>query len=412
MFFYNLAIYLYAFVVRIISPFHKKARKMIAGHKETYRKLRQDVAPDAKYIWFHAASLGEFEQGRPIIEEIKRKYPQYKILLTFFSPSGYEVRKDYPLADIVCYMPFDKKRNVKKFLKLVQPVMAIFIKYEFWYNYINQLYKRNIPVYMISAIFRPSQMFFKWYGSGMRKLLKRYACICVQDDNSAELLKNIDITNVEVCGDTRFDRVVEIREQAKSLELVQTFADKAKEEGEMILVAGSSWPKDEDIFVPYFNSKADLKLIIAPHEIGESHLKYIESIVQRPHIRYSQATAENIDEYDCLIIDSFGLLSSIYRYGQIAYIGGGFGVGIHNILEAAVYGIPVIFGPNFKKFREAHQIIEQGGGYSISDYQSFRGLMDEFMEYDDILMSAGNNAGNFVSSNTGVVDRVMKLLPL
>lgn len=412
MVFYNLVIYLYALIVRIISPFHKKARKMIVGHKQTYIKLKKEVDPSARYIWFHAASLGEFEQGRPIIEEIKRKHPEYKVLLTFFSPSGYEVRKDYPLADIVCYLPFDKKRNVKKFLRLVQPQMAVFIKYEFWYNYVNQLHKRNIPIYMVSAIFRPSQVFFKWYGGRMRKMLRFYTCICVQDNESANLLKNIGVTNTVVCGDTRFDRVIDIQEQAKKLDLVESFARKAEEEKEKILVAGSSWPKDEDVIVPYFNMTTDLKLIIAPHEIDEAHLRYIESNLQRPHIRYSKASWDDMSKYDCLIIDSFGLLSSIYRYGQVAYIGGGFGVGIHNVLEAAVYNIPVIFGPNFKKFREAQQLIEQGGGYSIADNDSFRGLMDEFLQYDNILKAAGDNAGRYVHSNAGVVKHVMDVLEL
>lgn len=412
MVFYNLVIYLYALIVRIISPFHKKARKMIVGHKQTYIKLRKEVDPSAHYIWFHAASLGEFEQGRPIIEEIKRKHPEYKVLLTFFSPSGYEVRKDYPLADIVCYLPFDKKRNVKKFLRLVQPQMAVFIKYEFWYNYVNQLHKRNIPIYMVSAIFRPSQVFFKWYGGRMRKMLRFYTCICVQDNESANLLKNIGVTNTVVCGDTRFDRVIDIQEQAKKLDLVESFARKAEEEKEKILVAGSSWPKDEDVIIPYFNMTTDLKLIIAPHEIDEAHLRYIESNLQRPHIRYSKASWDDMSKYDCLIIDSFGLLSSIYRYGQVAYIGGGFGVGIHNVLEAAVYSIPVIFGPNFKKFREAQQLIEQGGGYSIADNDSFRGLMDEFLQYDNILQVAGDNAGRYVQSNAGVVKHVMDVLGL
>lgn len=410
MVFYNLVIYLYALIVRIISPFHKKARKMIVGHKQTYIKLRKEVDPSARYIWFHAASLGEFEQGRPIIEEIKRKHPEYKVLLTFFSPSGYEVRKDYPLADIVCYLPFDKKRNVKKFLRLIQPQMAVFIKYEFWYNYVNQLHKRNIPIYMVSAIFRPSQVFFKWYGGRMRKMLRFYTCICVQDNESANLLKNIGVTNTVVCGDTRFDRVIDIQEQAKKLDLVESFVRKAEEEKEKILVAGSSWPKDEDVIIPYFNMTTDLKLIIAPHEIDEAHLRYIESNLQRPHIRYSKASWDDMSKYDCLIIDSFGLLSSIYRYGQVAYIGGGFGVGIHNVLEAAVYNIPVIFGPNFKKFREAQQLIEQGGGYSIADNDSFRGLMDEFLQYDNILKAAGDNAGNYVHSNAGVVKHVMEVL--
>lgn len=412
MFFYHLAIHLYALIVRIISPFHKKARKMIVGHKQTYKILREKVDPNADYIWFHAASLGEFEQGRPIIEEIKREHPNYKILLTFFSPSGYDVRKDYPVADIVCYMPFDKKRNVKKFLKLVQPKKVVFIKYEFWYNFVNGLRKRNIPVYMVSAIFRPSQIFFRWYGWMMRKLLRYYECICVQDENSAKLLNSINVTNVKVCGDTRFDRVLDIEKQAKPLKIVESFVRKATTENEKIFIAGSTWPKDEDIIIPYFNITTDLKLIIAPHEIDEAHLKYIESNLERPHIRYSQAIPEMMEDYDCLIIDSFGILSSIYRYGQIAYVGGGFGVGIHNVLEAAVYNVPVVFGPNFKKFREAHQLIEQGGGYSIADYQSFRGLMDEFLQYDSTLNAAGKHAGNYVRENGGVVNKVLEVLKL
>jgi len=385
---------------------------MIVGHKQTYRILRDKIEKDAEYIWFHAASLGEFEQGRPIMEEIKRKHPEYKILLTFFSPSGYEVRKDYPLADVVCYLPFDKKRNVKKFLKLVQPKMTIFIKYEFWYNFVNQLYNRDIPVYMVSAIFRSNQIFFRWYGNDMRKLLRRYSRICVQDDNSAKLLSGIGVTNVEVCGDTRFDRVLDIQKQAKQLPIAEAFEKAAKSENEHIFIAGSTWPKDEDILIPYFNMTTDLKLIIAPHEIDEAHLKYIENNLQRPHIRYSNAVPGIMGDYDCLIIDNFGLLSSIYRYGQMAYVGGGFGVGIHNILEAAVYDVPVIFGPNFKKFREAQQMIECGGGYSISDYQAFRGLMDEFLQYDETLHAAGLHAGNYVRSNSGVVKRVMKIINL
>lgn len=412
MFLYNFGIYLYAFVVWIISPFHKKAKKMILGQRQTYAKLKEKIDPSAHYIWFHAASLGEFEQGRPIIEQVKERHPEYKILLTFFSPSGYEVRKDYPLADIVCYLPFDKKRKVKKFIKLANPKMAIFIKYEFWYNYINQLHKNNISTYIVSAVFRPSQVFFRWYGKPFRKMLRMYKCICVQDKDSSNLLEKIHVTNVKICGDSRFDRVVDIQKQAKDLDLVDRFAQKAISEGEKILIAGSSWPKDEDVFIPYFNQTVDLKMIIAPHEIDEAHLKYIETNLQRPYIRYSQAAWEDMAKYDCLIIDSFGLLSSIYRYGQIAYVGGGFGVGIHNILEAAVYSIPVIFGPNFKKFREAQQLIENGGAYSIADYQSFRGLMDEFLQYDETLTATGKHAGQYVRSNTGVVDHVISVLEL
>lgn len=412
MFIYNTGIFFYALAVRLVSPFHRKAREMIIGHKKTYRILREKIDPKAKYIWFHAASLGEFEQGRPLIEEIKRTHPEYSILLTFFSPSGYEIRKDYPLADIVCYLPFDKKRNVKRFLKLVKPQMAVFIKYEFWYNFINSLYKRNIPVYMVSAIFRPNQMFFKWYGKGMQRIFKFYSCICVQDENSKRLLNNVGVDNVIVCGDTRFDRVAEIKNQAKHLPIIEAFADKAKLENEKILIAGSSWPKDEDVFMPYFNMTADLKLIIAPHETDEAHLKYIEDNLARPHIRYSKAIPENAGDFDCLIIDTIGMLSSIYNYGQIAYVGGGFGVGIHNVLEAAVYDIPVIFGSNFKKSLEASKLLEVGGGYSVSNPQNFRSIMDEFMQYDDTLKAAGLHAGEFVRGNTGAVAKVMKLLNL
>ena len=402
---YNFIIGLYALIVNLISPFHRKARLMVKGHREVYSKLKEKIDPDAKYIWLHAASLGEFEQGRPILEKIKAQHPSYKILLTFFSPSGYEVRKNYDLADIVCYLPFDRKRNVKRFLNLANPAIAIFIKYEFWYNYINQLHKRNIPTYMVSAIFRPNQIFFRWYGKAYCKMLSFYECICVQDDNSKSLLEGIGVKNVEVCGDTRFDRVL-----AKYLPVGEAFSKDKDGNKQLTLVAGSSWPKDEDVFVEYFNNNPNLKLIIAPHEIHDAHLSYIESILKRPSIRYTKATPENVSQFDCLIIDTFGLLSSLYRYGEIAYVGGGFGVGIHNVLEAAVYNIPVIFGPNFKKFREANQLLETGGGYSIHDYDTFLSLMDEFIEYPKVLEAAGTHAGEYVTGNAGVVDKVMKII--
>lgn len=409
---YNFIIGLYAFIVYLISPFHRKAKKMIKGHKEVYSILKEKVDPKSKYIWLHAASLGEFEQGRPIIEKIKAEHPEYKVLLTFFSPSGYEIRKDYKYADIICYLPFDRRKNVKRFLDIVNPSLVIFIKYEFWYNYISQLSQRGIPTFMVSAIFRGDQIFFKWYGKSYRKILTFYKCICVQDKNSQRLLANIGITNVEVCGDTRFDRVIDIKDASKDLPVADKFSKVTDNPRQLTLVAGSSWPKDEDIFIEYFNKNSNIKLIIAPHEVHESHLTYIEGLLKRPFIRYSQANTDTIQDYDCLIIDSFGLLSSLYRYGEIAYIGGGFGIGIHNVLEAAVYGVPVIFGPNFKKFREANQLIEIGGGYSIHDYESFFVLMDELFQYPDILASAGESAQKYVKENAGVVDRVMKILEL
>lgn len=409
---YNFSIFLYASIVRLISPFKKKARLMVEGHKEVFDKLKTHIDRNAKYAWIHAASLGEFEQARPIIERIKQAHPEYKILLTFFSPSGYEVRKDYELADIVCYLPFDLKKNTKKFVELANPSVVIFIKYEFWKNYITTLRKNNIPTYIVSAIFRPNQIFFRWYGKDMRKVLQSYTALCVQDESSKKLLETIGVKNVHICGDTRFDRVLKIKSEAKDLKLLDLFT--TADDGSKIktLVAGSSWPKDEDIFVPYFNINKETKLIIAPHEIHESHLMYIESQVKRPCIRYSKATADTIANYDCIIIDSFGLLSSIYGYGEVAYIGGGFGVGIHNVLEAAVYGMPTIFGPNFKKFREARELLEKGGSYSVHDYLSFKGLMDDFIDYPDTLKMASQQAGEYVSSNANVVDKVMEVIKL
>ncbi|MDH6355665.1 3-deoxy-D-manno-octulosonic-acid transferase [Dysgonomonas sp. PH5-45] len=410
---YNLAIFLYSCVVRLIAPFHKKAGLMVGGHKEVLGKLRQEIDPNARYIWLHAASLGEFEQGRPIIENIRQNHPQYKILLTFFSPSGYEVRKNYELADVVCYLPFDTQKNARHFIDAVPIAKAIFIKYEFWYNYINCLHHKNIPIYMVSAIFRPTQLFFKWYGKPLRDILKMYSALCVQDENSKELLAGIGVKeNVVVCGDTRFDRVLDINREARELPIVDAFTKNGDGSKWKTLVAGSSWPKDEDVFIKYFNSNTDIKLIIAPHEIHEAHLKQIESLLQRPSVRYSQATAGNIAEYDCLIIDSFGMLSSVYRYGEVAYVGGGFGVGIHNVLEAAVYGMPVVFGPNFKKFREARELIECGGAYCIRNFSEFSVLMDEFLSYPEVLASARKAAGHYVAHNAGVVEKIMQIIKL
>ncbi|MFT4071882.1 MAG: glycosyltransferase N-terminal domain-containing protein [Dysgonamonadaceae bacterium] len=404
---YDFIISVYATLVCLAKTFNPKARLMLEGHKDIFRILNEKIDPNEQYVWIHAASLGEFEQGRPIIERLKRDYPKYKILLTFFSPSGYEVRKDYPLADVVCYLPFDKQKNVLKFLKIVNPQIAVFIKYEFWYNYLTELHHQNIPTYIVSAIFRPSQLFFKWYGARSRRVLPFYSSICVQDENSMNLLKQFDLTNVKVCGDTRFDRVVDICHQASDIRLVDEFVNAGARDEQVTLIAGSSWAKDEDIFIPYFNRNKNLKLIIAPHEIHESHLTEIEGKLQRPAIRLSQADGKDLSMYDCLIVDCFGLLSSIYRYGQIAYIGGGFGVGIHNVLEAAVYGIPVIFGSNYQKFREAVELIKAKGGFSIQDEHQFNQLVDSLLNNRDLLLSSGKNASEFVNRNTKAVDKVM-----
>lgn len=409
---YNFAIQLYSLAVKIILPFHKKARMMYLGQRRTYPLLKEKIDPAAKYIWFHASSLGEFEQGRPMIEKIRAEFPQYKILLTFFSPSGYEVRKNYDGADIVCYLPFDKKRNVKKFLNQTNPVLAIFIKYEFWANYLTELQRRKIPTYIVSAIFRKEQIFFQWYASSYRKVLNCFNCLFVQDEASRRLLAQYGITNVSVAGDTRFDRVLDVQKQAKQLPLIEQFIKTEDGSKPFTLIAGSSWPQDEEILFDYFNEHPEMKLIIAPHEIHNDHLMYIESLLKRSSVRLSEACDKNISGCDCLIIDSFGMLSSIYRYGEIAYVGGGFGAGIHNVLEAAVYGIPVLFGPKYHKFKEAKDLIASGGGFSINDEQMFRTRMDELLTYKEALDGAGHAAGTFVRQHVGVTDKILKELPL
>ena len=411
---YSLAIHFYAFIIALISPFHKKARIMRLGQWNTNSILREKIDRNAKYIWFHASSLGEFEQGRPMMEKIKAEHPEYKILLTFFSPSGYEVRKNYNGVDVICYLPFDTPYRVKKFLNLANPSIAVFIKYEFWGNYLQELKHRNIPVYIISSIFRRDQLFFQWFGYPYRKMLYCFTHLFVQDDRSAALLKEFGITNVTVTGDTRFDRVLDVRNQARELSPVEHFVCEGGKEKRLTLVAGSSWPQDEEILIPYFNEHPEMKLIIAPHEIHREHLMYIESLLKRPSVRLSdvfhdQSLAEG---KDCLIVDSFGLLSSIYRYGTIAYIGGGFGAGIHNTLEAAVYGIPVLFGPKYHKFKEAKDLIKVGGGFSVSDKQSFCEKMDELLTYHEVLEAAGESAGQFVNGNAGATDKILRIIKL
>ena len=368
--------------------------------------LRKMIDRQASYIWFHAASLGEFEQGRPMIEAIRKHYPAYRVLLTFFSPSGYEVRKNYDGADVICYLPFDTPYKVRKFIHLANPAIAVFIKYEFWLNYLSELKKRNIKTYLISAVFRPNQLFFKWYGQWYRKALLCYEQLFVQDEASKKLLADYGIEHVEVCGDTRFDRVLEIRHSARLLPEMEIFS----QGGKPVLVVGSSWPEDEALIIPYFNFYPEIKLIIAPHEIHREHLLYIQSLLNRPSVRSSEATEETLRTNDCLIIDSFGMLSSIYRYGNIAYIGGGFGRGIHNTLEAAVYGIPVIFGPRFQKFKEAGKLLACGGGFSVDSFTSFSNCMDNLISDKELLKKAGTAASNFVHNNAGATEKILSFL--
>lgn len=401
-FIYNIAISAYKLGVNVVAHRNVKAKKMLAGQSQTLKVIQEKINPKEKYIWIHASSLGEFEQGRPFIELVKRNNPSQKIILTFFSPSGYEVRKDYPNADIICYLPFDLPGNVTRFLDLVKPCMAVFIKYEFWGNYLEQLQKRNIPTYLISAIFRPTQLFFKPYGGMFRNMLKCYTAIFVQDEKSSELLSSIGIHNMKIMGDTRFDRVTDILSICKKLPVVDSFSRQSP----FTLIAGSSWQADEDIFIPFFNSHPEIKLIIAPHELSEERLNNIKSRLARPFILYSQADEASVKNADCLILDCFGILSSSYRYADVAYIGGGFGIGIHNINEAAVYGIPVIFGPNHGKFKEAHDLIASGGGFSIDNSEDFSKLMTSFITDKDYLETHGKVAADYIKNNIGATKRI------
>lgn len=406
---YNLAIETYVQGIKLAATFGKqKAMQMEMGRDQWAAALNEKMSElrkschNPRVIWFHAASLGEFEQGRPLIEQLREKYPEYKIVLTFFSPSGYEVRKNYKGADIICYLPYDKPAEARKFVDIVNPEKVFFVKYEFWGNTLEVLNKRNIPVYLISGIFRDKQIFFKWYGGIMRPVLGLFQHLFVQDEQSKSLLEGINVKNVTICGDTRFDRVLSIQQKAKQYQWAADF----RFTSDFILVAGSSWPKDEDILLNHFNAHPEMKLIIAPHEIHEEHIQGIISKLNRPYMRYSQLDESKVKDVDCIIIDAIGFLSSIYRYGDIAYIGGGFGVGIHNTLEAAVYGIPVIFGPNHQAFREALGLLAVGGGYAINDSGEYSALLDTMINDRSKLKEAGSKAGAYVKDNSGASDAI------
>lgn len=413
--------YIYQAGIAIYSHFNEKVKKMWIGERAAFGVLQKQVEPNAKYIWFHAASLGEFEQGRPLIEKIKKEYPNYKILLTFFSPSGYEVRKNYEQADIVTYLPIDTVANAQRFLRIVRPVMAFFIKYEFWYNYLHILRHRNIPVYSVSSIFRPNQIFFRPYGRQYAAMLKCFSHFFVQNDLSKSLLAKIGINNVTVVGDTRFDRVLQIKDNSKKLPLVDKFignqdvklANGVTNSLHRVFVAGSSWLPDEEIFIKYFNEHNDWKLIIAPHVIADTHLRQILQLLKgKKVVLYTEATETNVADADVLVINCFGLLSSIYHYGDVAYVGGGFGVGIHNVLEAAVWGIPVVFGPNNKRFAEAQGLLASGGGFEIDNYEKFALIMDRFRSDKDFLQNSGNTAGCFVKQLSGATNKVFSDIKL
>lgn len=400
---YNLAIYLYWLGIVIASLFSRKVRTMWRGERAAFDVLRSKVDPSARYVWFHAASLGEFEQGRPLIERLRAEHPEYKVLLTFFSPSGYEVRKQYEGADIICYLPLDTPLNALRFLRLAHPVMAFFIKYEFWSNYLHILKHRHVPVYSVSSIFRPGQVFFRWYGYDYKRVLRCFTHFYVQNEESLRLLDSIGISCATVAGDTRFDRVLQIKEAARRLPVVEAFG-----KGHQVFVAGSSWPPDEDMFIRYFRERKNWRMVIAPHVIGEDHLRQIIDKLgaSMKVVRYTQTTPEEAAQADCLIIDCFGLLSSVYHYGDISYVGGGFGVGIHNVLEAAVWSMPVVFGPNNQHFQEAQELKVAGGGFDFTTYEEFSSIMDRLVGDRTWLADSGQRAGRYVSGRSGATARI------
>ena len=410
---YNIIMYLIQFGIVVGSYFNKKLRKMLDGEREAIKQIREKVDPDAQYIWFHAASLGEFEQGRPLIEKVHKEHPEYKILLTFFSPSGYEVRKNYTGADIITYLPIDTITNARAFLRAIRPVMAFFIKYEFWYNYLHILQHRGVPTYSVSSIFRPNQIFFKWYGRNYGRVLQCFTHFFVQNEESQQLLAGIGFKNSTVVGDTRFDRVLQIKEASKQLPIVDSFVHIHEEKKPLTFVAGSSWPPDEAIFIEYFNTHPSWKLIIAPHVIGEDHLKQIISLLKNKKVvRYTQTTETDAANADVLIIDCFGLLSSIYRYGEVAYVGGGFGVGIHNVLEAAVWSIPVIFGPNNAHFAEAQGLKHSGGGFEIHNLEDFSKYIQRFEVETNFRLERGIAGGKYVAALAGASNKVLNNIQL
>ena len=413
---YTTGILLYGFLIRLASLGNAKAKRWVHGRKDLFDQLKKKISADQRgIIWFHCASLGEFEQGRPLMEHIRARHPEYRILLTFFSPSGYEVRKNYTGADIVSYLPLDTKSNARKFVAAVQPKAAIFVKYEFWLNHLAELTAGKIPHYLVSAVFRYNQAFFKWYGGHFREALNGYTHIFTQDEDSSQLLKQLNVTAVTVAGDTRFDRVTEISASAKDIPVAAAFA-----EGRKVIVAGSTWQADEEVLFPSLKKHLDdgWKLIIAPHETGEDRIhSVILSLTQGGipnHLitRFSGADAVSVAQSDILVIDNIGMLSSLYRYGSVAFIGGGFGKSIHNTLEAAVYGIPVVFGPAYQKFSEALELIRSEGGFGVHTQSELASALDSLLRDDRKRAESGKNAGTFVKNNTGATQKILSQLTM
>lgn len=400
---YNLGILIFSILARLASPFNSRASFWVKGRKNWAEKIAEKIKPGDKVIWVHCASLGEFEQGRPVIEAIKEQMPSFKILLTFFSPSGYEIRKNYGYADCVSYLPSDTPSNAARLIKLVSPEYVIFVKYEFWNNYISALYKNRIPLYLVSGIFRKGQHFFKWYGSFFRSMLRKFEKIYVQDRNSLDLLSSIGIKNVILAGDTRFDRVVQIAATAKIIPQLEQFRGSEK-----LFLAGSSWKPDEEIISEYINIyPGKIKWVFAPHEVDKSNIDRLQSLFKVKTVRFSEFSEKDADSR-VLLIDNIGMLSSAYSYAYIAAIGGGFGKGIHNILEPASWGIPVIFGPRYENFKEAVDLLREGGAKSFQTFDDFRKIIDLLLSDEKIYTISAGIASRYVKENAGATGIIIK----
>lgn len=402
-FLYNLLTLLTGFILKIVALFSPKIKLFIQGRKIVFSTLKQNITREDKTIWFHAASLGEYEQGLPVMEKIRLMYPSHKIVLTFFSPSGYEIRKNTKAADVLVYLPLDTSSNAKKFVEMVHPDFAFFVKYEYWPNYLRELKNNNVPTYLISGIMRKNQIFFKWYGGFYRRALKTFSHFFVQNNSSKELLQKAGFHNVSVSGDTRFDRVSEILERDNSLTFIEEFVN-----DKITVVAGSTWPKDESMLTGFINSSNNIKFIIAPHNIKSEQIEELKKSISKPVILFSDKEGKSLAEYDVFIIDTIGILGKIYSYADIAYVGGGFGTsGLHNILEPAAFAIPVVIGPNHEKFPEAGAMIQMGGCISVKDKKELEDTFSTLIYDDDYRMEKGHIAGTFVSMNRGAVNHII-----
>jgi 3-deoxy-D-manno-octulosonic-acid transferase len=400
--FYNIGICIFILIVKIASIRNPKAKKWIRGRKGLFKKIRKEQDTKEKVVWVHCASLGEFEQGRPLIEEIKRKYPEKKIALTFFSPSGYEVQEDYKDADFVYYLPSDTRRNARRFIKYINPEVVFFIKYDYWFNFLSLLKKKLVPVYFVSSIFRKDQLFFKWYGKWYCKMLKKVTHFFLQNQESAELLQSLNINHFSVTGDTRFDRVAHILENVKPIREVEKFLDSQK-----AIIAGSSWKAEEALLMQYYRINPGFKLIIVPHEVSVENIQRIKKQFGESAICYSEISFSNLSEKNVLIVDSYGMLTSLYQYGYIAIVGGGFGSGIHNVLEAATYGMPVIFGPKFERFKEAIDMVNHNCAFPVCNIEEFNTIMNHLLKSPSLVKTISEIASNYVKSNVGATSKIL-----